>query len=180
MMMNDARPARTRYIGGPMVTAMVMAVVLGSVRLLAHDLWIEPTTFAPGAGEIVGTRLRVGQNFVGDPLRRDSSLIDEFVVEDGQGRRPVVGRDGADPAGLVRAAAPGLLVVGYRSNPSVVDETAEKFAQYLQEEGLEAITTLRAQRGQTGGVRERFSRAAKALLLSGSPNRAESDRALGF
>jgi uncharacterized GH25 family protein len=144
-------------------------------------MWIEPTTFAPESGEIVGLKLRVGQNLLGDPLARDSQLIKQFIVDDGTGPKPVVGRDGGNPAGFVRASQPGLVIVGYYSNPSSVDETAEKFNGYLKEEGLDAIANLRAQRNDVNSqVRELFSRCAKSLLLSGSPRNAQHDRALGF
>ena len=107
--------------------------------------------------------------------------INQFVVEDAEGRKPVVGRDGADPAGFLRVAAPGLLVIGYRSNPSAVELTAEKFNQYLKEEGLDAVAALRARRNETGAkAHEIFSRCAKSLVLSGSPSEAQGDRRLGF
>jgi uncharacterized GH25 family protein len=162
------------------VLIVAVAITLSGAPLLAHDMWIEPMTFSPDAGEIVGVKLRVGQDFLGDPLPRDPALINQFVVEDPEGRKPVVGRTGSDPAGFVRAATPGLLVIGYRSNPSTVEETAEKFNQYLKEEGLDAVAALRASRGQTGGAREIFSRCAKSLLLSGPTDKAQHDRALGF
>lgn len=164
----------------PFLGMAVLAVLLGGASLRAHDLWIEPTSFAPKAGEMVGARLRVGQDFIGDPLRRDDALIDQFVVETSADRKPVGGRRGADPAGVLRADAPGMLVVGYSSVPSVVDETAEKFAQYVRDEGLEAVAALRARRGETGGTRELFSRCAKSLVLVGPPSATDGDRALGF
>src|SRR5215467_7012002 len=102
---------------------VIAGAVSSSVTLFAHDMWIEPATFAPDAGQIVSMRLRVGQDLIGDPLPRDSRLINQFVVEDADGRKPVVGRDGSDPAGFVRAAIPGMLVIGYHSNPSAVELT---------------------------------------------------------
>ena len=121
-----------------------------------------------GSGQIVGVRLRVGQDLLGDPVPRDPALINQFVFEDASGRKPVVGRDGADPAGFLRVATPGLLVIGYRSNPSAVELTADKFNQYLKEEGLDAVAALRARRNETGAkAREIFSRCAKSLVLSG-------------
>lgn len=161
---------------------ILVAIVIASAAapLAAHDVWIEPTTFAPSLGEIVGVRLRVGQDFLGDPMPRNTPLIDQFVVEDAEGRKPVVGRHGADPAGALRVAAPGLLIVGYRSHPSTVEQTADKFNQYLKEEGLEAIAALRARRGQTGAVREMYSRCAKSLLLAGAASGKHADRPLGF
>ena len=160
---------------------LTAVVALSRVPLVAHDMWIEPTTFSPEAGQIVGVRLRVGQDLLGDPLPRDPALINQFVVDDAEGRKPVVGRDGADPAGFVRVAVPGLLVVGYHSNPSAVELTAEKFNQYLKEEGLDAVAALRARRNETGAkAHEIFSRCAKSLVLSGPPSEAQGDRRLGF
>jgi len=162
------------------LTLVILAIALTGAPLLAHDMWIEPMTFAPEAGDIVGLKLRVGQDFLGDPIPRDPALINQFIVEDGEGRKPVVGRSGADPAGFVRAVTPGLMVVGYRSNPSTVDETAAKFDQYLREEGLDAVAALRASRGHTGGVKEVFARCAKSLLRSGPVSHLQGDHALGF
>src|SRR5438128_10847513 len=39
---------------------VVVAIALSGAPLLAHDMWIEPTTFFPEPGQIVGVRLRVG------------------------------------------------------------------------------------------------------------------------
>ena len=156
-------------------------LILSSASLAAHDMWIEPTAFLPDAGKIIGLRLRVGQDLLGDPIPRDPALINQFISVDSSGPKPVVGRDGVDPAGLVRVAAPGLLIIGYRSNPSPIVLPAAKFNQYLKEEGLEAISDLRARQNQTGNdAREVFSRCAKSLVSSGIPTEAEADRALGF
>jgi uncharacterized GH25 family protein len=163
------------------VVVVIAVVASGRAALFAHDMWMEPTTFSPNTGQIVGVRLRVGQDLLGDPLPRSSGLVNQFVVVDAEGRKPVVGRDGSDPAGFVRAAMPGILVIGYHSNPSAVELTAEKFNQYLKEEGLEAVAALRARRNETGAVaHEIFSRCAKSLLLSGAPTDAQGDRRLGF
>src|SRR5213593_2365909 len=161
--------------------AVVAAVALSGAPLLAHDMWMEPTTFSPATGQIVGVRLRVGQDLLGDPIPRDPALVNQFVFEDAAGRKPLVGRDGSDPAGFLRVASAGLVVIGYRSNPSAVELAPEKFNQYLKEEGLDAVAALRARRNETGAsARELFSRCAKSLVLSGSPSEAQGDRLLGF
>jgi uncharacterized GH25 family protein len=160
---------------------LAVAIAVSSASLLAHDMWIDPTTFAPDTGQIVGVRLRIGQDLLGDPLPRNPALINQFVVDDGTGRKPLVGRDGADPAGFLRAAMPGLHVIGYHSNPSAVELTAEKFNQYLKEEGLDEVAALRARRNETGAAaREIFARCAKSLILSGSASESQRDRSLGF
>jgi hypothetical protein len=144
-------------------------------------MWIEPATFFPESGQIIGVGLRVGENFLGHPIPRDPALINQFVVEDATGRKPVVGRDGADPAGFFRAAMAGLFIIGYRSNPSAVELEGDEFDRYLKEEGLDSVAALRARRNESGArARELFSRCAKSLVLSGSPSEAQGDRLLGF
>jgi len=164
-----------------LLALVVATIAMSGATLFAHDMWIEPTTFAPDAGEIVGVRLRVGQDLLGDPIPRDPALLRQFIVDDSEGRKPVVGRDGLDPAGYVRAGVPGLLVVGYHSHPSSVELAAEKFNQYLKDEGLDSVAALRAARGQSGAAaREMFTRCAKSLLLSGPVGGGQRDHTLGF
>jgi hypothetical protein len=168
----------------PMLTrtlSLALLLALGGSAVAAHDMWIEPTGFLPPIGKLVGLRLRVGQDFLGDPILRDPALIERFVVADGDTTSPIIGRDGADPAGLMRIATPGLMVVGYQSKPSPVVLPAPKFTQYLREEGLEAIVALRAARGETAAeAREVFVRCAKSLLLAGLPAESQRDRILGL
>jgi uncharacterized GH25 family protein len=160
---------------------LVTGLALMGVPLAAHDMWIEPATFFPQSGQIVSLRLRVGQDLLGDPLLLDPSLVNQFVVSDGDGVRPVVRRDGRDPAGLVRLTAPGVHVIGYRSNPSTIEIPADTFNQYLKEEGLDAVSAQRARRNETRApAREIFSRCAKSLMFSGAAAAAQGDRPLGF
>ena len=53
-------------------------------------------------------RLMVGQKFRGEPIPRTAALIEKFVLVTSDGEAPVPGREGGDPAGLVRVARPGL------------------------------------------------------------------------
>ena len=119
--------------------SVLLLAIAFRAPLFAHDMWIEPSTFSPPAGEIIPIRLRVGQDLLGDPLPRESSLIKQFVVQDAKELKPVVGRDGSDPAGFVLVPKPGLFIVGYFSNPSSVELAPEKFNQYLKDEGLDAV-----------------------------------------
>ncbi len=158
-----------------------VALALSARSTAAHDLWIEPSAFFTSPGQVVAVRLRVGQDLVGDPVPRDPAAIDQFVAVDQLAKRPIAGRDGGDPAGVLRVDSPGVIVIGYRSRPSTVVLPANKFNQYLGEEGLEAIAATRAVRNQTGAEgRELFSRAAKSLVRSGESNGSQGDRALGF
>lgn len=151
---------------------MLRFVGIFSVAVFGHDMWIEPTTFRPEAGQAVGVKLRVGQELLGDPIPRIARQIREFVVVDAAGKQTVMGREGSDPAGYVRG---GAAVIGYWSRPNLVELDADKFSLYLKEEGLERVLAERERRKQSGmKAREHFSRCAKSLLAGAG------DRVLGF
>ena len=178
-------PLTSRTLRPSRVCAAVVAglaiIAAAQATLAAHDMWIEPAAFMPQPGQVVALRLRVGQGLLGDPLAHDARLIREFIVDDGSGRKPVVAREGGDPAGLIRPLASGLAVVGYYSTPSVVELTPEKFNQYVEEEGLDAVAAERAKRRLlAAGGRDAFTRCAKSLVLTGASSPDQQDRALGF
>jgi uncharacterized GH25 family protein len=163
--------------------AVLSAGVLlaATVRVAAHDFWIQPSAFRPKVGALVGLQLLVGQDMIGDPVPRDPPAVKMFVVQSGTGQKPVPGRDGGNPAGIVRVEAPGLLVVGYQSLPRSIELTPDKFGQYLGEEGLDEIRSLAVASNKIDRpAHERYSRCAKALLLSGPAAGTGGDRALGL
>ena len=136
---------------------------------LAHDFWIEPSTFRPAIGRNITASLRVGQDFVGDAIPRSAQLMEAFVVHDSAGQRTINGFENQDPAGILRINQPGLAIIGYRSKPYPLELATDKFEQFLKTEGLERISALRARRGESQKPdRERFFRYAKAIVLAGS------------
>jgi len=145
-----------------------------------HDFWIEPSKFRPAVGEEVRISLRVGEHFKGEPVARNPEKIEQFVVAGPDGTKPVAGKDGADPAGLINPAVPGVYAVGYRSKRSSIELEAAKFEEYLKEEGLDKIAEIRAQRGESDKAgREVYSRSCKSLLMVGGED-AGFDRRLGM
>ncbi len=161
-------------------TLAAAGILLYSLSAWAHDFWIEPSTFRPAVGSLVEIALRVGERFRGDPVARSEKRIVRFTLASPEGESPVTGEEGNEPAGSIRITEPGLQIVGYRSNNARVDLPAEKFEQYLKEEGLEKAIALRARRGESEKPsREHYSRCAKSLLSAGD-RASGQDRALGF
>jgi len=159
--------------------SIAIFVALLAVRASAHDFWIEPSTFHPAVGDRVTVALRVGQKLAGDPLPNIPPLIDRFVVRSSAGERPVVGRPGADPAGIAFIGEGGQHWIGYQSNAYPVALEGPKFEEYLRDEGLQRIIDARKKNGQSAAPgRERFYRCAKALL--DTPGAAVFDVPLGF
>lgn len=163
------------------ILTLTASLLLAAPALRAHDFWIEPSTFTPQPGERVVVRLRVGEHFQGDPVPRRPERIERFAVVGGTGERPVEGVAGADPAGFAAFDAPGLHQLVYDSSRSSIELAGPEFEKYLAEEGLERISALRAERGQTPArAREVYSRCAKSLVAVAGKGAGGHDRILGL
>jgi uncharacterized GH25 family protein len=149
---------------------------------LAHDFWIEPSTFRPAAHSTVAIRLRVGQDFLGDPVpRRPTSQLVRFEAIDAKEAAPVIGGEGEDPAGIAEIERDGMTLVAYHSAPSYVELTDDKLAQYLRDEGLERILEMRGRPPYAGQPwREIYSRCVKTLLWTGRGPSAVYRKAIGM
>ena len=148
---------------------------------LAHDFWIEPSSFRPAVGSELAVSLRVGQHFRGDPVPRDDRRIIRFVLSSAAGETAIGGLPATDPAGFVRIPSPGFFLIGYRSGRSPVTLEPEKFEEYLAEEGLDRVLEARASRGERGKPgNEVFSRCAKSLIAGNGSGQAGFDRVLGL
>ena len=147
----------------------------------AHDFWIEPASFRPAVGAKVPLRLLVGQDFAGATTVYLPETFERYDTTGPDGKKPVVGVPGDDPAGYFTVTRPGAYLVAYRSTLfTVTFDTLAEFEQYLEKEGLERIKTLRTFGPPKGKViREDYSRSAKALVMAGKPG-TSADRVLGL
>jgi len=209
----EIRPARLR------TGFALAALLLAAPAALAHDFWIEPSTFTPSVGPVHAARLLIGHPGAAEGYGRNPAHVAEFALvgplaappaaaersepassssigaagsareragdeADAPERRAVPGRDGADPAGLVRLPSEGRYVLVYRSNPSTVEMEPADFEDYLREKGLEGVIAQRRELGESDEPgREAFSRCAKALVTTANAPagaRAPCDTAVGL
>ncbi len=161
--------------------ASVLVSALASASANSHEFWIQPSTFHHATGGPVGVRFCIGEGFEAWPMSRNNRRIEIFVDSGPDGTRPVVGLDGADPAGVVRVDAVGTHVIVYGSNRAFTELPAAEFEQYLAEKGLEQVAAQRVgQRTGPGKVREAYSRHAKTLVRVGTQGDEVVDHAVGL
>ena len=147
----------------------------------AHEFWVEPSTFSPATGARLDIRLCVGDGFESWPLPRNEQRIERFEAIGRSGEQPLLGIDGADPAGIARLQTSGGHIVAFESKHSLANMPADEFTAYLKEKGLEPILKLREQRGESQrGARDAYSRHAKALIRVGESKEKLVDRAIGL
>lgn len=164
------------------ITSLAVAVLLllAVASAKAHDFWIEPSTFHPAPGATVAVGLRVGQDFIGDPVPRASSYIASFAVQQNGTEKDIGGSDRIDPAGFLRADGSATALVSYASTGADIELPAGEFEDYLRLYGLDDIVASRAARRESNKPgRERFFRCAKALL-TGHGTSASVTKPLGL
>ncbi len=156
--------------------------------LVAHDFWLEPSSYRPSVDQRVDVQLVVGEHFVGDLVARKEERIVLFAAFDSVGTETrILGRDGKSPAGLWKPSSAGLHVLGYRSNATKIEIEAEKFEHYLVEEGLEHVIAERKSRGESASKGlEAYARCPKAIVVArgatepGAKELGGFDRVLGL
>lgn len=156
------------------------ALAVAGAPLRGHDLWLVPSSFAPEPGAKVSVRILVGDGpGEGRPLAPRPGWIERFVVAGPGGEAPVAAVPGRDPAGYAGLGEPGVYALGLESGDTLHTLSAERFARFLAEEGLEEAVAGRIGGGPgaragspapAGFVRELFSRSVKCLLrVPGAP-----------
>lgn len=161
-----------------MLARTLLLLALLAPPVAAHDFWILPAGFAPAPDAPFSVRLMVGEHGAGAPVARRDERILRFELLSAAGARPVVGRDGDEPAGAVRPAGEGAAWLVYANTPARIELEGDSFEAYLREEGLEAVLARRAARGESArAARESYARCAKAWLRVGGAAR-DGDAAL--
>src|SRR5215467_12863444 len=112
--------------------AFAAALLLAAANARAHDFWIEPSTFHPASGQTVAVGLRVGQDFIGDPVPRASAFIAAFAVRQNGGAQTIGGSDHIDPAGFFRADGGATAIVSYASTGAYIELPPAEFEDYLR------------------------------------------------
>ncbi len=160
--------------------AAILAASLMLAPAVAHEFWIEPALYRVPPKSTIDIRLRVGANFEGQVVKRSAKRVVRFEALGPGGQRPVMGDDGAEPAGSVALDEPGLHIIVHQNSHAKTELEAAKFNAYLKDEGLDAIVKEREARGESQKPgREAYARYAKALVCVGADKGGE-DRPVGL
>jgi len=160
---------------------LILALLLPIQCASAHDFWIEPGSYRPGAGVALPVNLMVGELFIGDALPRNSASIELFALYLGLTAPPraVIGTDGIAPAGFVLVDDARTTLLAFSGAGGVTELPPDRFTAYLRSHGLEWVEVERkAREEEAKAARERFHRHAKVLFTATSAD-AVAGRVLG-
>jgi hypothetical protein len=153
-------------------TWQAFCAAVWAIPLAAHSLYIMPQKFDVPSGETIVVSVHNGDSFpAGDEAPDPSRLMDARLVMDG---KVSVIEDfralGKATHGAVRIGKAGAGWLAVRTRPRTLQLEAAKFERYLREEGLEDVLEWRAKHGESQQPgRERYSKYAKSLIVSGEP-----------
>lgn len=142
-------------------------------RAAAHDLYLLPASFHTHKGATVALAFHNGDSFPESEAApaivrlKDAQLSGKAGVSTVRDLRV----SGMETTGTAVAPGDGSLWLTVRTVPNFIELAPDKFLPYLKEEGLDTVIGWRAGHGETKRPgRERYTKYAKALLQSGTPD----------
>jgi Domain of unknown function (DUF4198) len=160
------------------LTSVLLGVVFAGPAG-AHDFWLQPETFRMDKPGPLVVKALVGHS---DDLSVWHTAPSRIIAFNSLGPGGVTDQQtmlAADPAeGTLEPvlAVPGLHVLALTSTHSVSDLPADRFNNYVEEEGVRPILEDRVARGtMKKNGREIYSRRAKSLVLVGDIDAASED-----
>ena len=144
---------------------ILACLLLQTPHLIAHDLYLMPSSFFVTPGERILISINNGDSFPQSEIApkinqlHDTDLITPSAIYN----MTSLGVNGKAVQGEVNIKSKGVLILTTRTIPAYINEEPEKFTEYLKHEGLTAIL---AQQQANQPARERYSKYAKALIQS--------------
>lgn len=148
---------------------ILFAIGLVSVGL-SHEFWIAPSQYRCQPSQQILLSFLVGEDFHGEVwearVKRTQS-VQVFGAKTQLSLTEIALKSDSIPIPVV-LENPGTYLVAMRSNNSFIELEAEKFNDYLKEDGIENIAQLRADKKELDKpAREFYQRCAKTLLQVG-------------
>lgn len=152
---------------------------------LSHEFWLFPSSFFPQVGKPVPVSINVGENYEGERWGGGNRRVQRLRLITPKGEqnltasisqsdslveiKPLILKDG------------GTQMITLETNNSFIELEANKFLEYLKEDGLDnAVAYRREHKETTKKGREQYRRCAKTLLQAGNVFAANVTKSSGM
>lgn len=163
---------------------LVLAVlVLFQTFVLGHEFWLMPRKFRYAMGEEAKIDFVVGENFVGEYWDLTKHKVEKLELITATGKRDLTTSVKKTKGNnlLYKISSQGTHLFALRSNKAFIELEAEKFNEYLSEDGIDNIIQHRKEKSETGSpAKEHYQRFAKLLLQGGTATDEVYKRNVGF
>lgn len=154
-----------------MFVRRLLFVLLLSLQLSAHDLYLRLQTYQPDAGAVVRVEFHNGDKFPASEVPAKIERLRDTQVAGGAAFQDLRIEGTATVADVVAPTAPGLFTLTARTIPNFIELETKKFEDYLRHEGLGSVIEWRKQHGESKKPgREHYSKYVKALGYVGAPS----------
>ena len=139
--------------------------------LFAHEFWLMPSKFRLAVNETIDLRLYVGEDFTGEIWANRIKRLLNLKIHTKSGVRDLTNQAiQSDSLPIpVKFTTEGTHLLSMASKNSFIALEADKFNDYLEEDGIENIYELRKKNGQLNKAsKEFYSRCAKSIVQVGN------------
>lgn len=146
-------------------------LLVSYILFSSHEFWLQPEKFLYKRGELINIRFHVGENFNGENWNGNIDRVENLRFYFGN----VIDKDldktlSAKEGDSLQLAMgdEGTIMITYQSKNSFIQLEAEKFNEYLREDGLTEALEYREQHNDTAKAgKEFYQRSIKTILQVG-------------
>ncbi len=148
-----------------------MLIFLLAQFVQSHEFWLQPKKFRYTVGEEMSVDFMAGENFDGEPWDLKKHKIDKLDIS--HLTKTIELKSQLKPEGKEKLkykfSEEGTYLLSMQSDQAYIELDAEKFNEYLKEEGLENIAEIRTKTNTLDKPsKEFYSRYAKLLIQTGN------------
>lgn len=142
-----------------------------ATSLFAHEFWLMPSKFRLNLGETFNLQLFVGEDFMGDVWANRKKRLLKLIHHSNASQKDLTAlalKSDSLPIPL-KFDREGTHLLSMESKNSFIALEADKFNDYLIEDGIENIYELRKKNGEMNKPsKELYRRCAKTLIQVGN------------
>lgn len=152
------------------ITTTLILLISAWTLFTSHEFWLAPNQFRVKPGQTVKLDLLVGEDFHGEIWGARKKRTETLHHYFGKQKEDLTAQALATDSLSIefKCKKKGTHLLATRSNNSFIELEADKFNEYLKEDGIDNILALREKKGELGkSSREFYQRCAKSLLQAG-------------
>ncbi|MGB4774651.1 MAG: DUF4198 domain-containing protein [Daejeonella sp.] len=151
--------------------AVLSILFLMLFPVLGHEFWLQPQKFIYHKNGMMTIRFLVGENFEGENWKGNKERINTLTYYHGKSVIDIANKLSATIGDSLQLQleTEGTKVFTYNSKNSFIQLDAEKFTNYLKEDGLEnALAYRKAHNEDYSDGKENYQRSVKTIVQVGS------------
>ena len=156
----------------PLKYLLFVAMIILAVKLMAHEFWLQPSKFIYKMGDVANVKFNVGENFNGDNWVGNHDKINQLLHVSPKGLATDISeRLGNNKGDSVQLSImeEGTHMILFNSKNSFIKLKAEKFNDYLKEDGLQTAIDYRKLHNEDSlEGKEYYQRSVKTILQCGN------------